>query len=342
MDFVNVELRFNPSIRFTKEFAVLRRPSHNASIARGRALPQDSTDQISTYNTTRTGIVDTPFSPRKSVHSACIKLQTVACGGNSSESRRAPLALIKHPCAVRSLYRSNSRIRSITTASRSASDLIPNDHLAVPGANQVPSADFMEIHGKREGKRDTTSITATSWKNAEFPGKERSNLPVNTKPCVTKEYRQRKPWQVQKSALQSKFGPTGWSPRKRLSPDALEGIRALNAKYPKKYTTPVLADQFQVSPEAVRRILKSKWKANEEEELERRQRWDKRGAAIWSSMVEIGIKPPKKWKDMGIGKGRNRRAGWAGELRASMWDSGDASHGGHEAGSGASLSDRIL
>lgn len=113
---------------------------------------------------------------------------------------------------------------------------------------------------------------------------------------------EREPWQLQKSALSEKFGHTGWLPRKRLSPDTLEGIRALHAQYPDKYTTPVLADQFEVSSEAIRRILKSKWRPNDEEEEERRDRWNKRGESIWSQMAELGVKPPKKWRQKGIGR----------------------------------------
>ena len=113
---------------------------------------------------------------------------------------------------------------------------------------------------------------------------------------------EREQWRIQKSALAEKFGSSGWAPRKRLSPDALEGIRALHAQFPEKYTTPELAQQFQVSPEAVRRILRSKWKPNDEEESDRRRRWDKRGVAIWSQMVETGMKPPRKWRQMGVGK----------------------------------------
>ena len=116
------------------------------------------------------------------------------------------------------------------------------------------------------------------------------------------KFRQRESWQTQKDALEHKFGSVGWRPRKRLSPDALEGIRSLNSQYPEKYTTPVLADQFQISPEAVRRILKSKWRPKDNEIQARRQRWDRRGEAIWTRMVEIGVKPPKKWRDMGIGQ----------------------------------------
>ena len=107
-------------------------------------------------------------------------------------------------------------------------------------------------------------------------------------------------WQLQKEALKKKFQHTGWLPRKRLSPAALEGIRAIHAQYPDTYTTPVLAEKFKVSPEAVRRILKSKWRPNESEERERQRRWDSRGEKIWSQMVEMGLHPPKRWRELGI------------------------------------------
>lgn len=114
--------------------------------------------------------------------------------------------------------------------------------------------------------------------------------------------RNRETWRIQKEALKKKFGSSGWTPRKRLSPDALEGIRALHAQYPEKYSTQELATQFQVSPENIRRILKSKWKPNEEEEVDRRERWVRRGESKWSQLAELGIKPPRKWRRKGIGK----------------------------------------
>ena len=115
----------------------------------------------------------------------------------------------------------------------------------------------------------------------------------------------RETWQVQKSALFKKFGAAGWSPRKRLSPDSLEGIRALHAQYPEKFKTSVLADHFKVSPEAIRRILKSKWRPSDEEDERRRERWNKRGVNIWDRMNELGIKAPRKWRNQGVGKSQN-------------------------------------
>ncbi|MCJ1259806.1 Required for respiratory growth protein 9 mitochondrial [Lignoscripta atroalba] len=166
--------------------------------------------------------------------------------------------------------------------------------------------------------------------------------------------RQREHWQVQKNALTEKFGSQGWNPRKRLSPDALEGIRALHAQYPTKYTTPTLADQFKVSPEAIRRILKSKWRPDDEEAADRRQRWDRRGEGIWSQMVEIGIKPPKKWREMGVRKGsefppleRSRRASRDPHSFRESWgyqedNTGNSNKRRHDPVQKLSLSDRIL
>ena len=125
----------------------------------------------------------------------------------------------------------------------------------------------------------------------------------STRPKVAREHGyERENWQVQKQALADKFGNAGWAPRKKLSPDALEGVRTLHAQYPDTYTTSVLAQQFEVSPEAIRRILKSRWRPNEAEEESRRQRWERRGESVWSRKAELGIKPPRKWRRKGIGK----------------------------------------
>ncbi|WQF81803.1 Putative neugrin/Rrg9 [Colletotrichum destructivum] len=109
----------------------------------------------------------------------------------------------------------------------------------------------------------------------------------------------REPWQIQKEALKKKF-PGGWNPRKRLSPDAIAGIKALHAQFPEEYTLPTLADKFEVSPEAIRRILKSKWQASPEEEEDRQERWFRRGVNVWSRYAELGMKPPTKWRREGV------------------------------------------
>lgn len=111
----------------------------------------------------------------------------------------------------------------------------------------------------------------------------------------------REHWMIDKAALKKKF-PDGYQPLKRLSPDAISGIRALHAQMPERYTAWALSQEFQVSPEAIRRILKSKWTPDATEESDRAERWFRRGERIWSRYSELGVKPPKKWREAGIGK----------------------------------------
>lgn len=143
---------------------------------------------------------------------------------------------------------------------------------------------------------------------------------------------EREQWQIDKAALKIKFRDEAWKPLKKLSPDALEGIRALHSQHPEQFTTPVLADHFKVSPEAIRRILKSKWRASADEDESRRERWDKRGERIWASLVESGVHAPKKWREMGIGGGPRRKA----QGKVSIWRSArDAKPGASSESSGS-------
>ena len=100
-------------------------------------------------------------------------------------------------------------------------------------------------------------------------------------------------WQVQKKALTKKF-QNGWNPRKKLSPDAVEGIRGLHAQDKEKYSTEALSEHFKVSPEAIRRILRSKWRPKDEKAMEeRRQRWAKRHDKIWDFKSQLGLRPER-------------------------------------------------
>ena len=148
-------------------------------------------------------------------------------------------------------------------------------------------------------KQFEAGITGKTWERKDNP-----NYNVDGEETQVQNgfaARERLPWQTQKEALEKKF-PEGYQPRKRLSPDALEGIRAIHAQDPDRFSTPVLSQYFKVSPEAIRRILRTKWKPNTEEAEERRERWEKRGEKIWENLVELGVKPPKKWREMGVGR----------------------------------------
>ncbi|KAI0426619.1 hypothetical protein F5Y09DRAFT_318430 [Xylaria sp. FL1042] len=145
-----------------------------------------------------------------------------------------------------------------------------------------------------ESRPPKQPITTSQLKRRKILKEEKPEPSAEGSQAPQKEH-----WKIQKAALKEKF-PEGWRPRKRLSPDALDGIRALHAQFPEQYTTEVLARNFEVSPEAVRRILKSKWTPSPEEEIRRQERWFNRGKNIWSQMAELGKKPPRKWRREGV------------------------------------------
>ncbi|KAF8629744.1 hypothetical protein AX15_003302 [Amanita polypyramis BW_CC] len=70
-----------------------------------------------------------------------------------------------------------------------------------------------------------------------------------------------------RDALRKQF-PNGWLPPKKLSREAMDGLRQLHRFDSEKFSTPVLAEKFKVSPEAVRRILKSKWEPSREKRMQ--------------------------------------------------------------------------
>lgn len=78
-------------------------------------------------------------------------------------------------------------------------------------------------------------------------------------------------WEIQKLALARKF-PDGWAPMKKLSHEAQDGLRLLHRANPERFSVPVLARRFRLSPESVRRILKSKWRPTEAEAQRQNER----------------------------------------------------------------------
>jgi hypothetical protein len=108
------------------------------------------------------------------------------------------------------------------------------------------------------------------------------------------------PWQIYKARLQEKFKGQAWAPPKKLSPDAQEAIRVLRKNHP-EITTEMLADKFEVSGEAIRRILRSRWREQEktpEKAQEWAEKWTKRGQKVWGSWEEAGIVTTKKKKNL--------------------------------------------
>lgn len=185
-------------------------------------------------------------------------------------------------------------------------------HYSAPPRNLSHQASIVDAFDKPSNLKILTSPTQedggqnypAAW---SLPGSSKSTRSNDSGAKTTNDENWKPPpreaWQVHKEAMKKKF-PDGWKPPKKLSPDALAGIRALHAQMPEVYTTAALAQSFEVSPEAIRRILKSKWSPNSEEESDRAERWFERGKKIYTAKAAAGEKPPKRWRELGIGNGR--------------------------------------
>ncbi|KAL2257299.1 hypothetical protein VTK26DRAFT_370 [Humicola hyalothermophila] len=174
--------------------------------------------------------------------------------------------------------------------------LPPNLTIVQSNSATVSSSTTPAEKGSEDGTNKPKKKKSKSGKEKE---KGQEAVAKDKDDDAKKPRRKKEPWMIQKEALKKKF-PEGWNPRKKLSPDALVGIKALHKQFPEEYTTEVLAEKFEVSPEAIRRILKSKWTPTPEEEFERQERWFKRGKKVWSHWAELGKKPPRKWRAEGI------------------------------------------
>lgn len=114
----------------------------------------------------------------------------------------------------------------------------------------------------------------------QFMNQGRSKIPENwRKDQMMPE------WKRQKYALGEKFKGKAWNPVKKLSRDEMESVRLLKRELP-DMTSKDLSDHFKISPEAIRRILKSKWTPSLEEEEDIYERWKKRGDKIKNLYTE--------------------------------------------------------
>jgi hypothetical protein len=172
-------------------------------------------------------------------------------------------------------------VHEVTTTKAAESDVLTKlTSTQAENSSETPSAPKSTSEKSKDSKNKTKSQKKTGTK-------------TSTKEPFNPEKKRKRPhWQSQKEALEKKFGE-GWHPRKKLPPDSLDTIRHLHSTKPDVWTTPVLAEQFKISPEAIRRILKSKWQPSEEERERREERWVERYKKIYSHMEELGLRRRK-------------------------------------------------
>lgn len=87
------------------------------------------------------------------------------------------------------------------------------------------------------------------------------------------EEKQKPEWQKRNDSIAKRYGQ--WNPTRKLSRQQISDLKSLKEQVPHLKTID-LANHFKVSPEAVRRILKSKWVPNDEEEIIMKRRGENR------------------------------------------------------------------
>ncbi|GMM58884.1 Rrg9 protein [Maudiozyma humilis] len=86
-------------------------------------------------------------------------------------------------------------------------------------------------------------------------------------------------WKKRDETIKNKIKGARWNPSKKLSQTAMDNVRLLKEQMP-HLTSSDLAKHFEISPEAIRRILKNKFKRTEEESKRIQERWERRGKMI--------------------------------------------------------------
>ena len=99
--------------------------------------------------------------------------------------------------------------------------------------------------------------------------------------------------------------PEGWSPPHKLSRQAMDGLRVLHMHDPETFSTPLLAERFRVSPEAIRRILRSKWEPSPEQRA-RLLRRELREKQAWIEAKRVAER--EEYKALGDGRTKRKRA----------------------------------
>ncbi|KAF3284932.1 Required for respiratory growth protein 9 mitochondrial [Orbilia oligospora] len=103
-------------------------------------------------------------------------------------------------------------------------------------------------------------------------------------------------WKIHMDSVKSKLKGEKWNPFGRLSPAAVATLKQLKQENP-GMTVEEYAPIFKISPDALRRILKSKWMPTPEQETDRNERWKRRGKAVWQEWEEKGLVQKKKEKE---------------------------------------------
>jgi len=181
-----------------------------------------------------------------------------------------------------------------------------NDHTrASPssGPSVLSKRDWMTYTPKHPPSLKPHSDGTTQEPSSPLGEHERSpahhiseNVSRNPTPVAARLHRER---------MRSSF-PKGWSPPHKLSRQAMDGLRVLHMHDPETFSTPILAERFRISPEAIRRILRSKWEPSPEQRA-RLLRRELREKQAWIEAKRAAER--EEYKALGGGRINRNRAG---------------------------------
>ena len=156
---------------------------------------------------------------------------------------------------------------------------LPPDHTRTPPASEPSTL------SKRDRKVHTPKPPPSLKPHSGGATQERSpSFAEHKRPPISnslpkKATRQPTPTaaRLHRESMKRSF-PEGWCPPRKLSRQAMDGLRALHKHDPRTFSTQMLAKKFHISPEAVRRILRSQWEPSSERmvRLSQRESWERR------------------------------------------------------------------
>ncbi|KAI3406098.2 RRG9 [Candida oxycetoniae] len=175
------------------------------------------------------------------------------------------------------------------------------NHNSTPNSGKTPppfkKAEPLERPTVETSQPESANSESANPKSANTKSANPEPTKLESDVLLTKEMRASLPHWVKRTLTQkSKY--QSWNPQRKLSRQEMINLRELKETFP-HYKTIDLAQFFHISPEAVRRILKSTWVPNDRDEdrlFERRERQKlkKEQQALESKKISIKRKRIKE------------------------------------------------
>ncbi|KAG7893207.1 hypothetical protein KL905_002786 [Ogataea polymorpha] len=150
------------------------------------------------------------------------------------------------------------------------------DKWELPDLEKLPGGFRGKVYNRRDWKEHIA-------RNTDIYAKEEAEKPkpkVKLPPPGWRKDKSLPLYMRQKYALKEKAAQMDLTKTKKLSRQAIEGIRVLHSKYPDELPSHKLAEFFQVPVVAVAKILKSKWSPKPHERAAKEKKWEERGKEL--------------------------------------------------------------